>query len=124
VVIRSKHDHHRNHEPMLSSNHKSETENAALRKEFSKVMEQALQKLPLPYKIVYVLRAVEGFSVAETAELLHITPVHVKVRFNRAKALLQQQLKSYYSHTAIFEFHLDYCDKMVQAVFEKLGLKK
>src|SRR5438309_9335445 len=68
-----------NTEPMLPSTQKPDTEKDVLRREFSKVMEHALQELPLSYKTVFVLRAVEGFSVAETAELLSLTPVNVKV---------------------------------------------
>jgi len=112
-----------NTEPMLSVNKKTETEKTVLRREFSNLLEHALDALPLPYKTVFILRAVEGFSVAETADLLVITPVNVKVRFNRAKALLQQQFEQYYSKTDVYEFNLVYCDKMVQTVFERLNLQ-
>jgi RNA polymerase sigma factor (sigma-70 family) len=92
-----------------------------MNKELGVVLEQSLQQLPLIYRSVFVLREVEGFSVAETAELLSITSVNVKVRLNRAKALLQKQLESRYSSAELFEFHLCYCDKIVQHVFERIG---
>jgi RNA polymerase sigma factor (sigma-70 family) len=110
-----------NTQPMLSSTKKLATEAAVLRREFSKVMEQALQELPLSYKSVFMLRELEGFSVAETAELLAISPVNVKVRLNRAKALLQQKLERYYSTADVFEFNLVYCDAMVASVFAQLN---
>jgi RNA polymerase sigma factor (sigma-70 family) len=109
-----------NAQPMLSSTTKMATEPAVLRREFSKVMEQALQEIPLPYKSVFMLRELEGFSVAETADLLAISPVNVKVRLNRAKALLQQKLEHYYSAADVFEFNLVYCDAMVERVFTQL----
>jgi len=109
---------------MKTSRKKSDGETTVLRREFSKVVEQALQELPLAYKTVFVLRAIEGFSVAETAELLSISAVNVKVRLNRAKAMLQQNLEQYYSSADIFEFNLVYCDRMVASVLEKIQSNK
>ena len=105
---------------MLSSTKKQDTEPAVLRREFSKVIEQAVQELPVLYKSVFVLREIEGFSIAETADLLAISHINVKVRLNRAKAMLQQKLERYYSAADIFEFNLVYCDQMVAKVFAQL----
>jgi hypothetical protein len=63
---------------------------------------------------------VEGFNVAETAELLNITPVNVRVRLNRAKAMLQKQLEQYYPLSDIYELNLVYYDDMVNSVFTKI----
>jgi RNA polymerase sigma factor (sigma-70 family) len=71
--------------PMLNNHNDPTPEQSSINKEFTTVLERALQNLPLNYRTVFVLRQVEGFSVAETAELLKISPVNVKVRFNRAK---------------------------------------
>ncbi|MBD0277228.1 MAG: RNA polymerase subunit sigma-24, partial [Flavisolibacter sp.] len=35
------------------------------------MLEHHLEQLPVMYKTVFILREVEGFSVAETAELLN-----------------------------------------------------
>jgi RNA polymerase sigma-70 factor (ECF subfamily) len=51
---------------------------------------------------------------------MNSTPVNVKVRLNRAKALLQKKLESFYSSTDIYEFNAVYCDAMVKRVFESL----
>jgi RNA polymerase sigma-70 factor (ECF subfamily) len=66
---------------------------------------------------------VEGFSTAETAELMSSTPVNVKVRLNRAKALLQKKIENFYSSTDIFEFNAVYCDAMVKKVFDEIERK-
>jgi RNA polymerase sigma-70 factor (ECF subfamily) len=95
-----------------------------MRKEFGKVVAFQLEKLPLIYKTVFILREVEGFSVAETAELLDISPVSVKVRLNRAKAVLQKRLEESYSTADIFEFNLVYCDHMVNTVMEHIRQMK
>jgi RNA polymerase sigma-70 factor (ECF subfamily) len=95
-----------------------------MNKELAKVLEESLQALPLIYRNVFVLREIEGFSVAETAELMNITPVNVKVRLNRAKVLLQKQLEGYYSSADIYEFHLRYCDKIVEGVFQRIEQRR
>lgn len=91
------------------------------RKEFAKVLETTLQELPVHYRIVFILREVEGYSVLETADLLGITPVNVKVRTGRAKTILHKKLESFYSTSDVYEFNLVYCDKLVQSVIEKIS---
>jgi RNA polymerase sigma-70 factor (ECF subfamily) len=98
-----------------------QTERTVMSRELGKVLEEVLQQLPLIYRNVFVLREVEGFSVADTADMLGITAVNVKVRLNRARTLLQKQLESYYSAVDIFEFHLRYCDGIVAGVFERIA---
>jgi RNA polymerase sigma-70 factor (ECF subfamily) len=99
---------------------KMATETIVLNKELSKVLEKSLAEIPLTYRTVFILREVEGFNTNETAELMNSTPVNVKVRLNRAKALLQKKLESFYSSTDIYEFNAVYCDAMVKRVFESL----
>src|SRR5215207_2462522 len=41
---------------------KSDTQKIVLNKELAGVLEQSLQQLPLPYRCVFVLREIEGFS--------------------------------------------------------------
>jgi RNA polymerase sigma-70 factor (ECF subfamily) len=100
-----------------------QTERTIMSRELGKVLEESLQQLPLIYRNVFVLREIEGFNVADTAELLGITTVNVKVRLNRAKTLLQQHLEKYYSTADIYEFHLRYCDTIVAGVFKKIAAR-
>jgi RNA polymerase sigma factor (sigma-70 family) len=106
--------------PMLSNDRNITPEQSSINKEFSSVLEHALQKLPLTHRSVFVLRQVEGFSVAETAEMLNISQVNVKVRFNRSKAMLQKELEQFYTATNLYEFNLVYCDEMVSRVFRSI----
>jgi hypothetical protein len=57
----------------------------------------------------------------ETAGLLGITAMNVKVRLNRAKAMLQKQLEKFYSAADLYEFHLMYCDNIVKNVFKRIA---
>lgn len=111
-----------NAQPMFSSK-KSGTEKEVLNKELSHILEKSLEKIPLNYRMVFILREVEGFSVAETAELLGLTQVNVKVRMNRARTLLQKELESYYSKAQLYDFNLIYCDDVVKNVFEAISGK-
>ena len=96
------------------------TEKIILNKELSKVLEKSLEEIPLTYRTVFILREVEGFSTNETAELMNSTPVNVKVRLNRAKALLQKKLETFYSARDIYEFNAIFCDAMVKRVLQKI----
>jgi len=82
-----------------------------LNRELSGILERSIQKIPLIYRTVFVLREIEGCSVAETAEILNITSVNVKVRLNRAKALLQKEIQQFYAQSELYSFNLIYCDK-------------
>jgi RNA polymerase sigma factor (sigma-70 family) len=93
-----------------------------LQTELKKILELSLEKLPESYRMVFLLRETQNFSVAETAEALNITPLNVKVRLNRAKAMMRDHLEQWYSKTEIYEFNLTYCSKVVDQVFKKISL--
>jgi RNA polymerase sigma factor (sigma-70 family) len=98
-------------------------EQTAINSELAGVLEKSLQRIPLIYRTVFVLRQVQEYSVAETAETLGISPINVKVRLNRARALLQKELEKVYSQAEIFSFNLVYCDAIVSKVFDKINSK-
>jgi len=95
-------------------------EKIAMNKELGRVIENAVHKMPEDYRIVFTLRELNGLNVAETAEALDISEGNVKVRLNRAKGMLQKEIKKMYSPDEIFEFNLIYCDTMVNRVMEKI----
>jgi RNA polymerase sigma-70 factor (ECF subfamily) len=51
-----------------------------------------LQKLDDKYRLVFLLRDVEGLSVKETAEALGLSEANVKVRLLRARLQLREHL--------------------------------
>lgn len=67
-----------------------------LDEELGEVIRKALLELPEKYRLVAVLRDVEGFTTQETAEILDLTPTNIKVRLHRARLFLREALKSYY----------------------------
>ena len=64
----------------------------AARRETRRMVDEALGHLDDKYRLVFVLRDVEGLSTAETAEALKITPSNVKVRLLRARLMLRERL--------------------------------
>ena len=95
-------------------------EKITVNKELGRVLENAIHQIPEDYRVVFSLRELNGLSVAETAEALDISESNVKVRLNRAKAMLQKEIKRMYSPEEIFEFNLIYCDGMVDRVMKKI----
>jgi RNA polymerase sigma-70 factor, ECF subfamily len=62
------------------------------RHEVRELIDRALDELDEKYRMVFVLRDVEGFSVKETADLLGISEANVKVRLLRARLTLRERL--------------------------------
>jgi RNA polymerase sigma-70 factor (ECF subfamily) len=69
-----------------------------LNEELATVIKEGIVSLPEKYRLVIVLRDLEGFSTAETAQILNIKPTNVKVRLHRARLFLRDKLKGYYEH--------------------------
>ena len=69
-----------------------------LNNELSHTIKEAILSLPKKYRLVIVLRDIEGFNTLETSEILELTSANVKVRLHRARLFLREQLKSYFSH--------------------------
>ena len=67
-----------------------------LNAELSDMINQAIQELPEKYRLVIVLRDIEGFSTAETAQILGLSASNVKVRLHRARLFLREKLKGYF----------------------------
>jgi RNA polymerase sigma-70 factor (ECF subfamily) len=69
-----------------------------LNEELLEVLNQGILALPEKYRVIVILRDLEGFSTAETAQILSISPANVKVRLHRARLYLRDQLKGYFKH--------------------------
>jgi len=66
------------------------------RNELHAILARALAGLPQSYSTVFLLRDVEGFSTAETAEALGLSATAVKARLLRARLQLRQRLDRYF----------------------------
>ena len=63
--------------------------------ELQQVLDKAIHKLPTDYRVVFILRDVEGNSNEETANILGISVEATKSRLRRARAFLRDQLDPY-----------------------------
>jgi RNA polymerase sigma-70 factor (ECF subfamily) len=66
------------------------------RTELREILHRALASLPHSYRVVFLLRDVEGVSVADTAEMLELSIPNVKARLFRARLKLREQLSRYF----------------------------
>lgn len=91
--------------------------------ELSSVIEKAALSLQDEYRMVFMLRDVEGLSTEETAHCLNLTQENVKVRLHRAHAKLRKQLFAAFGANAThcFQFHAVRCNRVVNGVFKTLG---
>jgi len=69
-----------------------------LNEELSSVINKTIISIPKKYRVVIVLRDIEGFSTAETAQILNLSPANVKVRLHRARLYLRDKLKGYFEN--------------------------
>ena len=106
--------------PLHTQSGNTDAYRSVLNRELGHVVESAMQQLPNDYRMVFVMREINGLNVAETSEALEISEANVKVRLNRAKAMLRKEVEKSYSTEEIFEFNLVYCDAMVENVMKRI----
>jgi RNA polymerase sigma-70 factor (ECF subfamily) len=68
---------------------------AVMNHELKSVMDKAILKLPTDYRIVFLLRDVEGQPAEEVAKILKLSIPAVKSRLRRARMFLREQLHEY-----------------------------
>jgi len=98
-------------------------EQAVMRRELARVMEQAIAALPETFRPVFVLREIEGLDVAATAKALGLSQETVRTRLFRAKQrlkdALEPEMESVRAATAAFLGEA--CDALTDRVMAKLG---
>ena len=78
-------------------------ENELLSGEGKKALDEAIQTLPENWRMVFVMRDVEGLSIKDTADVLGLTETNVKTRLLRARLHLRERLSAYYAERLIRE---------------------
>ena len=97
-------------------------EEEVARRQLARQLEEAIDTLPPIYRSVFILRAVHGLSVDDTASGLEVTHEVVKTRFLRARALLRTRLAGDPAGAVatLHEFGGDRCDRIVASVLAQL----
>lgn len=76
----------------LSADGKINPESFAIRSEEASLLRNAVQKLPPQYRIVLVLRDMEGLTDEEVAEITGLRAGTVRVRLHRARLFVRKEL--------------------------------
>ncbi len=63
--------------------------------ELRRLLDEAIQKLPVDYRLVFILRDIEEKSTEETARIMNLSLPAVKSRLRRARIFLREQLQEY-----------------------------
>lgn len=108
-----------------SARQDSDPEAAAARAEVRRLLERAVDQLPDPFRMVFVLRDIEEMSTEETAAHLGLRPETVKTRLHRARRLLRQSLDSTLSSVVndVFPCAGARCARITEAVLTRLGIE-
>ncbi|MGH9458192.1 MAG: RNA polymerase sigma factor [Thermoanaerobaculia bacterium] len=97
-------------------------EEVAMAAEVQRLLETEILRLPEHYRIVLVLRQVEGLSTEETASSLGVSEDVVKTRLKRARAMLRDALfeRAGVVVDSLFAFRAPRCDRVVAYVMDEL----
>jgi RNA polymerase sigma-70 factor (ECF subfamily) len=86
------------------------------------LLEAAIDALPDPFRVVFVLRMVEQLSINETAISLGLNEATVRTRLHRAQRILRTDLSHRLGREKlnVFDFGASRCDRLVDTVLTRL----
>ena len=101
-------------------------ERAAAHSQIRKMLEKAIDDLPVTFRVVFVMRDMEEISTAGAAKLLGIRAETVKTRLHRARRMLRDSLGEQLASTLkdVFPFDKPRCDGLVKRLLEQLGFSR
>src|SRR6516225_2974302 len=102
----------------------SDPEKTMAQRQIQNVVEQAIDELPEPFRMVFMTRVVEGMNVEETAEILGLKPETVKTRLHRARAALRENVEKKIGPVVMeaFPFAGKRCERLTEAVLKRLAV--
>jgi RNA polymerase sigma factor (sigma-70 family) len=95
----------------------------AARGQIRRILEGAVDALPEPFRLVFILREVEELSAEETAVHLNLKVETVKTRLHRARRRLRAMLDARLADVMVgaYPFLGIRCERITQAVLERLS---
>lgn len=96
-------------------------EAAVGRADVRRLLEQAVDLLPAPFRLVFILRNVEDFSIEETESELGLQPATVKTRLYPARRLMRAKLRELLCENLkdLYPFAGLRCARITQAVMAR-----
>ena len=106
----------------LLAQESKQPERLAINSEIVGQVEDAIDNLPRDFRVVFMLREMEGMSIDETANTLGINPGTVKTRLHRARQILRTRFNYRLEELRelAFAFAGARCDYIVKQVFSRL----
>ncbi len=97
-------------------------EKAAATRQVSRLIERAVDALPVDFRLVFVMRCIEEMSGEETADQLAIPEATVKTRLHRARLLLRRALEAELGTalTEAFPFGGTRCARITETVLARI----
>ncbi|NOQ70534.1 MAG: RNA polymerase sigma factor [Crocinitomix sp.] len=89
-----------------------------IRNEENQLLVNAIDSLEAKYKVIYVMKEVEGMSLKEVAIVLDLTVANVKIRLHRSKEMLKKKLYEVVNEKNVFEFGFSRCDRITENVMK------
>ncbi|HEY8005029.1 MAG TPA: RNA polymerase sigma factor [Phenylobacterium sp.] len=95
----------------------------AARAQIRRLLERAVDALPEPFRLVFILREVEELSVEETATHLGLKVETVKTRLHRARRRLREALDAQLADVMVgaYPFLGARCERITEAVLARLS---
>lgn len=111
-------------EKLMAGSQPPRPDAAVAAKQLRAMIEQAIAGLPPAFRMVFILREIEGMSVEETGEALGIAPGTVKTRLLRARRRLQEALEPDVRSAleGAFPFAGADCEAMTDRLMAALGI--
>lgn len=110
-----------NHSIMeIPDNTQSNPERKIIKQESKVLLEKTIDSLEEKYRVVYMLREVEGMSISEISDCLDLSNSNVKVRLHRAKNTLKEKLFELTTKAELYEFGNSRCDRISAFVVDSI----
>lgn len=95
----------------------------AARGQIRRILERAVDDLPEPFRLVFILREVEELTVEETASHLGLKVETVKTRLHRARRRLREALDAQLADVMVgaYPFLGARCARITEAVLKRLS---
>ncbi len=97
-------------------------ESVMLKNQIGEILQSAIESLADKYRLVFVLREIEGLSTDQTAECLGLGKGAVKSRLHRARAQLRKKIDLRISSAirSLYKFAGRRCDHMLSVVLKPI----
>jgi len=86
--------------------------------EAKQLLEYLIDSLEPKYRVVYVMKEIEGMKINDISICLDLSVSNIKVRLHRAKKMLKEKFNKSTSNIDIYEFGNSRCDAITEKVMK------